>query len=69
MYAWYAAARKCYAYLADATASAATEDQNGHAGILTGPELAGLKASRWFTRGWAFWELLAPKIVTFLDRD
>ncbi|KAH9849934.1 hypothetical protein C2E23DRAFT_344588 [Lenzites betulinus] len=56
MYAWYAAADMCYAYL---------HDINGN----QDPRLpsSSFRASVWFTRGWTLQELLAPHTVVFLS--
>ena len=59
MYRWYKAAIVCYAYLADISVSVGRTDA---------PKKK-LRESRWFTRGWTLQELLAPKFVTFYDRD
>ena len=54
MYAWYADAEVCYAYLPDVAGQPNTHD--------AGTDFA---RSRWFTRGWTLQELLAPKKVVF----
>lgn len=59
MYRWYKDAVVCYAYLADISVSVGRRDS---------PRKK-LRESRWFTRGWTLQELLAPKFVTFYDRD
>ncbi|KAF6808153.1 vegetative incompatibility protein HET-E-1 [Colletotrichum plurivorum] len=56
MFAWYANAEICFAYLADVP--------TGNSDHL-GPVAAQVRASRWFTRGWTLQELLAPKKVVF----
>ena len=54
MYAWYASAKKAYAFLADlAPESPADADS--------------LANCRWFTRGWTLQELIAPPNVSFFD--
>ena len=58
MYAWYAAAKVCYAFLGDAVAG---ED-------MTHP-LSTFRKSRWFTRGWTLQELIAPWDVVFFSGD
>ncbi|PIL29187.1 hypothetical protein GSI_09236 [Ganoderma sinense ZZ0214-1] len=58
MYAWYARAIVCYAYLADVPAG---EDH--------GAPRSRFRKSRWFTRGWTFQELLAPRHVEFVAQD
>ena len=59
MYRWYKNAVVCYAYLADISVSVGKRDS---------PRKK-LRESRWFTRGWTLQELLAPKFLTFYDRD
>ena len=59
MYRWYKDAVVCYAYLADISVSVGRRDS---------PRKK-LRESRWFTRGWTLQELLAPKFLTFYDRD
>ena len=54
MFPWYAGSEICYTYLADYDAS----DTN-----------ARLSGSRWFTRGWALQELIAPGNVHFYDQS
>ncbi|KAF1973129.1 HET-domain-containing protein, partial [Bimuria novae-zelandiae CBS 107.79] len=56
MYAWYASAKTCYAYLEGFALKEVEE--------LT----AGLAICRWFTRGWTLQELIAPREVKFYDR-
>ncbi|KAF6793748.1 vegetative incompatibility protein HET-E-1 [Colletotrichum sojae] len=60
MFAWYANAEICFAYLADVP--------TGNSDDL-GPVAAQVRASRWFTRGWTLQELLAPKTVVFCAAD
>lgn len=62
MYSWYKKARVCYAYLVDVLM---VEDEQGnwHA------SREDFRWSAWFTRGWTLQELLAPRILIFLDRD
>ncbi|KAJ9607669.1 hypothetical protein H2200_007747 [Cladophialophora chaetospira] len=57
MFMWYQDASICYVYLSDVSIS----DDAG-AG-------ESLQKARWFTRGWTLLELLAPSVVTFLDRQ
>lgn len=54
MFAWYAEAVICYAYLADVVADDAEKT---------------LEKSVWFTRGWTLQELLAPHDVESYDAD
>ncbi|KAF5026124.1 hypothetical protein F66182_1772 [Fusarium sp. NRRL 66182] len=58
MFRWYSNAAACYAYLSDVFLHAP------RAGLA-----AGLKQSRWFTRGWTLQELLAPNEVEFFDHN
>ncbi|KAM7187586.1 vegetative incompatibility protein HET-E-1 [Rhypophila sp. PSN 637] len=55
MYAWYAGAEVCYAYLSDLDPGADLE--------------TALPQCKWFTRGWTLQELVAPRHVIFFDRD
>ncbi|KAI0741668.1 heterokaryon incompatibility protein-domain-containing protein [Daedaleopsis nitida] len=62
MYAWYANATICYAYLYDISDS--VED------ITAGPaweDRPTFRSSRWFTRGWTLQELIAPAYLVFLS--
>ena len=56
MYSWYEKAQHCYAYLEDV-------DVEGLDDIVDG-----LRASKWFTRGWTLQELIAPRSVTFYNK-
>ncbi|KAI1786352.1 hypothetical protein LXA43DRAFT_1065138 [Ganoderma leucocontextum] len=58
MYAWYARADVCYAYLADVPPG---DDHQA--------EGSRFRKSRWFTRGWTLQELIAPVKVDFLSKD
>ena len=58
MYAWYAAARVCYAYLVDVP-----RDDDHRA------EGSQFRQSLWFKRGWTLQELIAPFKVTLLSQD
>ena len=58
MYAWYARADICYAYLADVP----TEEDHTKDGSC-------FRKSRWFTRGWTLQELLAPPHLVFLSKS
>ena len=58
MYRWYQNAEVCYVYLSDVkleTESFRWSDS--------------FRRSRWFTRGWTLQELLAPRNITFYDRE
>lgn len=54
MFAWYAGAVVCYAFLSD---------------VEMGHSTKNLENSVWFTRGWTLQELLAPFDVEFYDAD
>lgn len=65
MFAWYAGAVVCFAFLADVV-----EGEVEGMGSQLGKELReGLSKSRWFTRGWTLQELLAPSKVVFYSRN
>jgi hypothetical protein len=58
MYKWYQRSQMCYIYLGDVEKQPswdATADS--------------IRRARWFTRGWTLQELLAPRELTFCDRD
>jgi hypothetical protein len=59
MFKWYSQAAICYVYLPDVESGSIS---------ATGFD-DDMKKSRWFTRGWTLQELLAPKKVTFFNRD
>ncbi|KAK3398806.1 hypothetical protein B0T20DRAFT_218297 [Sordaria brevicollis] len=63
MFRWYQAATKCYAYLADVTG--VSFPKNGE----PSEKASVFRASKWFTRGWTLQELLAPKVLEFLDGE
>jgi hypothetical protein len=54
MFRWYQLASTCYAYLSDVTLEDCQEK---------------FHSSRWFRRGWTLQELIAPRHLTFFDRD
>jgi hypothetical protein len=58
MFEWYRRAQVCYVYLSDV---ALTDDES--------VDLQAFRASRWFTRGWTLQELLAPRELSFYDKD
>ncbi|KAK1752746.1 vegetative incompatibility protein HET-E-1 [Echria macrotheca] len=58
MWAWYASATTCYAYLED------VQHGGGHRGGYRVWK-DDFVQSRWFRRGWTLQELLAPRAVTF----
>ncbi|KAJ8489198.1 hypothetical protein ONZ51_g3071 [Trametes cubensis] len=63
MYAWYADAHVCYAYLADVPDVPDVPDDED-------PYMphSRFRRSRWFTRGWTLQELIAPRSLVFLSR-
>jgi hypothetical protein len=58
MFAWYQAARICYAYLADVPAYKDAADKGSM-----------FRRSRLFTRGWTLQELIAPSELAFYSDD
>jgi hypothetical protein len=58
MFDWYQNAIICYAHLSDVKKSE-TE-------TVTDTEF---ESSQWFTRGWTLQEMIAPKVLVFLDRE
>jgi hypothetical protein len=60
MFRWYHDAVKCYVYLVDGTT--AGQDLTAQIWALD------FRKSRWFTRGWALQELIAPSKVGFAGR-
>lgn len=56
MFAWYASATVCYAFLYDVSEVEPPSDPN-----------SSFRNSVWFTRGWTLQELIAPKVVIFLS--
>ncbi|RDX43482.1 HET-domain-containing protein [Lentinus brumalis] len=64
MYAYYAHAAVCYAYLRDVRCA----DVVDAAGAWNVNDLT-FDRSRWFTRGWTLQELVAPEEVVFLSRE
>ncbi|KAK4565695.1 hypothetical protein LTR86_003543 [Recurvomyces mirabilis] len=74
MYAWYAHAQRCYAYLSDLNINTDGHDRSTPATTTdvvianAQADLAlGLSRCVWFTRGWCLQELLAPKEICFFD--
>jgi len=60
MFRWYRESTICYAYLEDIL----------HNNFLTDPHSSKpSKQCRWFTRGWTLQELLAPRRMTFYDKE
>lgn len=66
MFAWYANATVCYAYLHDVVWS--TPGLQMFKSQDPKRKQHGLE-SEWFDRGWTLQELLAPRVVEFYDRD
>ncbi|KAI9147293.1 Vegetative incompatibility protein [Paramyrothecium foliicola] len=66
MFAWYAAAQICFAYLSDL-------DTNSEEFIAAAHDLPAsrrcLSKCRWFQRGWTLQELIAPREVRFFAKD
>ncbi|GKT40742.1 vegetative incompatibility protein HET-E-1 [Colletotrichum spaethianum] len=62
MFRWYQGSRICYAHISDVVLHTEHFTNNG----AWEYEFA---RSRWFTRGWTLQELLAPRIVSFFDRN
>jgi hypothetical protein len=62
MYEWYRRSKICYVYLSDVPRG----PQHFTRQILSADVLLN---SRWFTRGWTFQELLAPKELVFFAAD
>ncbi|KAI0744065.1 heterokaryon incompatibility protein-domain-containing protein [Daedaleopsis nitida] len=60
MFAWYANADVCYAFLDD------VDDEEGPHSASNKPSQ--LSQSNWFSRGWTLQELIAPMYVVFLSR-
>lgn len=54
MYLWYKEAEICFAFLSDLKPSMPDKS---------------IAASQWWTRGWTLQEVIAPKVVEFLDSD
>ena len=61
MYRWYYNARICYVYLTDVWIGQERE--------YISRSVPEFRESRWFTRGWTLQELLAPRVMEFLDKD
>jgi len=57
MWNWYSKAKECYAYLADVMSLDPLKPLNAT------PK----RPSEWFSRGWTLQELLAPRVVIFLN--
>ncbi|KAF2792879.1 HET-domain-containing protein [Melanomma pulvis-pyrius CBS 109.77] len=62
MYRWYRSSAFCAVFLADATPIPINMPLSQY---FTGA----LRESRWITRGWTLQELIAPRYISFYDRD
>ncbi|KAK4450910.1 heterokaryon incompatibility protein-domain-containing protein [Podospora aff. communis PSN243] len=72
MYTWYKKSFRCIAYLSDVDAPNARDSE----ALPMDAQIEKMKMikkiiekSRWFTRGWTLQELIAPKYVSFYDRN
>ncbi|KAI3572531.1 hypothetical protein IWW34DRAFT_763272 [Fusarium oxysporum f. sp. albedinis] len=65
MFHWYHNAAKCYAYLSDVSISGSVRN------TLSSQQTwkTAFRHSRWFTRGWALQELVAPTCVEFFSLE
>ena len=69
MYNYYSEATECHALLADVNEDL-SRAQPADLDTVTSQELfAQIAQSKWFTRGWTLQELLAPKVVVFLNKQ
>ncbi|KAI4274072.1 MAG: hypothetical protein L6R38_006177 [Xanthoria sp. 2 TBL-2021] len=64
MYAWYRNAHHCYVHLSDVWS-----EEDLRVEELSQTTLDQIRKSQWFTRGWTLQELLAPRVVYFMDHD
>ncbi|KAF1813703.1 kinesin light chain 1 [Eremomyces bilateralis CBS 781.70] len=64
MFRWYHNATRCYVYLSDVSGSASGAN-NPHSQRWE----TDFRKSRWFRRGWALQELIAPESVEFFSKD
>lgn len=64
MFCWYQDAARCYVYLPDVSDSPFNED--GRSSRRWKPSF---KKSKWFSRGWALQELIAPASVEFFSKQ
>jgi len=65
MFRWYRNAARCYVYLSDVSSPAFNTNEESN----PRPWESDFQKSRWFTRGWALQELLAPTSVEFFSRE
>jgi len=63
MFQWYKNAEKCYVFLSDVSA------RRKDAQLPQSAWEASFRKSRWFTRGWALQELLAPASIEFFSSE
>jgi hypothetical protein len=63
MFRWYNNATKCYVYLSDVSVPPFNTDNKSNRSWE-----ATFRKSRWFTRGWALQELIAPVSVEFFSK-
>ncbi|KAH9909433.1 HET-domain-containing protein [Epithele typhae] len=66
MFAWYAQAQVCYAYLHDVPSQSIFPSSTSTRFSKWTPQF---RDSRWFTRGWTLQELIAPRTVLFYSSD
>lgn len=64
MFSWYRHSKRCFVYLSTYTDEALSQDQQSR--IPVADDLAKYK---WFERGWTLQELIAPPMITFVDRN
>jgi hypothetical protein len=66
MFRWYRNATRCYVYLSDVSCPFPKPGQEEVDATSWDQDF---RRSKWFTRGWALQELLAPGLVEFFSRD
>jgi hypothetical protein len=66
MFRWYHNATRCYVLLSDVLHGKPEAESSENMGAIWVPAF---EKSKWFTRGWTFQELIAPKSVEFFSRD
>ncbi|KAK1753201.1 heterokaryon incompatibility protein-domain-containing protein [Echria macrotheca] len=67
MFRWYRGAAVCFAYLFDVPFHPELEWSKVATRLDTTDAPPEFSKSRWFTRGWTLQELVAPRVVVFLD--
>ncbi|KAF1814169.1 HET-domain-containing protein [Eremomyces bilateralis CBS 781.70] len=67
MFQWYHNAGKCYVYLSDV--SIRNAGKNDGDGLHHSTWKSAFRKSRWFTRGWALQEPIAPESVEFFSKE